>query len=332
MRRKLFFYKLKDMIRSKMFLMFAFGMTTFACDSDSPKPVSPDLPDLHICGFVGFTGVYWKNEIAIALPGATNPTSISVSDKDIYIAGFGNNGNYNYAVYWKNGIETKLTDGTSNATAQAICVSNTDVYVAGQISDSFGASFGVYWKNGVINSIPNSVRTTSIKVVGSDVYVTGAMANPPNDGYWKNGVLINLPHSFYVNDITTRGADVYAVGAVLDPIPEAVPKAAFWKNGEVTLLNDGTYATSIAVSGSDVHIGGYYYHTGTPTALYWKNEEVTFLGEGRALSISILGSDVYLCGIDGSNIPVYWKNGVPTQLPINLGQGSGGLANGIAIN
>jgi hypothetical protein len=321
-----------DMIRLKMFLMFAFGMTTFACDSDSPKPDSPDLPDLYICGFVGSTGVYWKNGIAIALPGATGPTSISASDKDIYIAGFGNNGNYNYAVYWKNGLETKLTDGTSDASAQSICVSHTDVYVAGQITDSSGASIGVYWKNGVINSIPNCFLTRSIRVVGSDVFVTGAVTNIPNDGYWKNGVLINLPHSFYVNDITTLGSDVYAVGAVLDPIPEAVPKAAFWKNGEVTLLNDGTYATSIAVSGSNVHIGGYKDNNGTLTALYWKNEEVTFLGDGRALSIYAFGSDVYLCGVDASYIPIYWKNGVPTQLPINLGHGSGGLANGIVID
>ncbi|MGY0038094.1 hypothetical protein [Pedobacter sp. NJ-S-72] len=83
-------------------------------------------------------------------------TAISISGTDIYVAGYEYNGDKNtaepvhsqksIAKYWKNGIPVVLTDGHANASATAITVKGTDVYVAGHEKDEI--SVARYWKNG----------------------------------------------------------------------------------------------------------------------------------------------------------------------------------------
>jgi len=72
------------------------------------------------------------------------------------------------------------------------------------------------------------------------------------------------------------------------------------------------YATSITVSGSDVYVCG----TGVGGATYWKNGSPVTLGEGYASSIVVSGNDVYVAG-NIRDHAVYWKNGNPTYLPEN---------------
>ncbi|HLA58533.1 MAG TPA: hypothetical protein VK622_07225, partial [Puia sp.] len=69
---------------------------------------------------------YWKNGNVILLPnsvGTPDTKSIFVSGNDVYLAGYENvDFLHSYAVYWKDGVETKLTDGTHVAAANSIFV------------------------------------------------------------------------------------------------------------------------------------------------------------------------------------------------------------------
>ncbi len=51
--------------------------------------------------------------------------------RDVYVAGYENNGTKDVAKIWKNGVATPLTNGANNAYALSVYVSGTDVYVAG---------------------------------------------------------------------------------------------------------------------------------------------------------------------------------------------------------
>lgn len=84
--------------------------------------------------------------------------SVFVSDGDVYVSGFVDKTKGNAeAVYWKNGEAVTLSDETLDCIATAICVSGSDVYVAGQQlydrnanDDHREAMIAVYWKNGKV--------------------------------------------------------------------------------------------------------------------------------------------------------------------------------------
>ncbi len=79
--------------------------------------------------------------------------AIAVDGNDIYVAGnMTNSEQITTAVIWKNGVATKLTDGTSNAEAIAIAISGGNVYVSGYMNNLQA----VYWKNGTVNPLANS--------------------------------------------------------------------------------------------------------------------------------------------------------------------------------
>ena len=93
--------------------------------------------DVYIAGNMSnsLTGeslaVYWKNDSLKILPGpneyGTVATGITAIGHDVYVAGGTGFYNKTFAVYWKNGIEHRLTDGTYPAVAFAIAVSGTDI-------------------------------------------------------------------------------------------------------------------------------------------------------------------------------------------------------------
>jgi hypothetical protein len=90
---------------------------------------------------------------------------------------------------WRNGTLKILA---STGVANAICVDNGDVYVAGR-----ELSFPVYWKNEeeayplTLPPTYNSGTATDIVVRGNDVYVVGTVSDGQQSFavYWKNDVM-----------------------------------------------------------------------------------------------------------------------------------------------
>jgi hypothetical protein len=249
----------------------------------------------------------------------------------VFVAGYESNGTNNVAKYWIDGQEIKLSDGTNNANATSIFVSNNDVYLAG--SDN-GA---VYWKNNREIRLSGG-NATSIFVSGNDVYVAGSNgSDSPNAVYWKNGIEVDLEKNnvygnfgaFGVNSIFVSGNDVYAAGF-------EGPNAVYWKNGSEIYLTPSTigtagfiHASSIYVSGQDVYIDGIGNTPGSPFPVFWFGKNGAFLpgslsnpfspGQGNSLFVS--GIHVYVAGTQ--ELPTtrylptaaYWKDGNLISLP-----------------
>ena len=72
------------------------------------------------------------------------------------MAGNEYNGSHYFSKYWKNGVSTVLTDGTTDSRVSSISVfcffylSGSDIYVAGYEEKENGITrIAKYWKNGV---------------------------------------------------------------------------------------------------------------------------------------------------------------------------------------
>lgn len=285
------------------------GQKVFWSGTGTSRSIAISGNDVYIVG--SDKRKYWKNGQAVPLTGV-DPyydiylTSITVSGNDVYVAGFadGYRGGkqINEAVYWKNGqiniLATHVfTIGVnSRVHANAIAVSGSDVYVAGEETNSNGVYVAKYWKNEqpiVLTNGQYNSEANSIVVAGGDVYVAGSAGNPC---YWKNGQAIVLTNGQYKANITgmvVSGKDVYVCGN--EYIPEyngananLISIAKYWKNGQATALTNGQQsarANSIAVSGNDVYVSGF---AGNPC--YWKNGQVISLGNipGSAYGIVII--------------------------------------------
>ncbi len=243
----------------------------------------------------------------------------------VFVAGYESNGTYNVAKYWIDGQEIKLSDGTRDASANSLVVSNNDVYIAG--SDS-GA---VYWKNNSEIRLPGN-NASSIFVSGNDVYVAGV--HDSKAVYWKNGTEVVLENTNVygefnnaaANSIFVSGNDVYAAG--FDG-----PNAVYWKNGTEIYLTASTititgyvHAYSIYVKGTDVYVVGYSSFAGSafPLVWYWKNEVRIPIdqngSDGQGTAVLVSGSDVYVAGMQVSSpdyiqTAAYWKNNNLVLLP-----------------
>lgn len=236
---------------------------------------------------------------------------------DVYVVGFDGTS----AALWKNGVETILAP---NASANAVAVSGTDVYVGGMTNA----------QNGPLNSAYS------------------------NAAIWKNAVLTTLSsNNSQVDGLALANGNVYAVGTSANS-GSAPALATVWTNGQSTLLTDGndpnfavplgTSGTAIAVSGSDVYVAGYATQCGIQSpgnnycggvAVYWKNGSPVNLGTispqsfgSFATGIAVSGSAVSISGVTGANPlqGVVWQNG--TQVPLNLPVGTGSLTSAVALS
>jgi hypothetical protein len=258
----------------------------------------------------GEHGLFWKNGISESLDLPTYPTSLTVSNNYIYIAGSagyltGTGGN---AAYLKNEVKIELPSGSAGSISTAIAVSGNHVYVAGlgitgNIFNGNQNYIAKYWKNGnAINLTDgtNGAQVWSIAVSGNDAYVAGME--------WNGKSYQDASGNTYKKSV-----------------------AKYWKNSIAVILTDGTehaITKSIAVSGTDVYVAGTewngksyqdasgYTHKKS-IAKYWKNGKAVNLTDGtedaEAKSIAVSGNDVYVAGtVNG--YATYWKNGVAVKL------------------
>ena len=120
--------------------------------------------------------------------------AITISDGDVYVAGYQNNGSQRtVAKLWKNGEADDLSDGTGNADATAIAVSGSDVYVAGY--EDHTKVVAKLWKNGVAQDLSDGTENTWVyatAVSGDDVYAAGQEGNFYKAKMWENGVVHDL--------------------------------------------------------------------------------------------------------------------------------------------
>lgn len=219
---------------------------------------------------------------------------------------------------------------------------------------SSGGQFGVrkasLWKDGSQTSLLDAgtgVFTNSIAVASSgDIYVAGceckASPGSPNTNFiddcsiilWKNGTkdqLTQLPFkgrsAGYVR--INSGGDVYVAGTESIDNRGGNNLIRLWKNGERQNITDGITKSSIAhglfVSGADVFIIGEERDNGTSPktrAVIWKNGAPQVLTDGtkngRAVSIFVSGSDIYVITIEDNERPKLLKNAVAQTLPNNV--------------
>lgn len=283
----------------------------------------------------------------LSIVGCTNPDADSSSQAnannstpvDVYVAGIKYAADLSplnsQAVYWKNGVRTELTDGSTWASATRIFVVNNDVYVLGRQNTAAGDQEARLWKNGVAqNFLPDlSLYVIDIEITATDIHVI-TQNSSGNNVYWKNGVEQvfipnDAPVSFSAIDVS--GNDVYICGYNQNG------GIAYWKNGishpltgiSTSINSENPNFKDIKVAGNDVYVIGQYPDThpdnspGEPlVGVCWKNGQPTVLGYYRYVErVSVVGSDVYITG-SYDNKAAYYKNG---QL-VNLATNSASLA------
>ena len=273
-----------------------------------------------------------------ACGGSTKPQTVTTAAADVFVAGLVDENNVSTAVYWQNGVPTRLPDLGHGAEAYSIAVVGSDVYVAGTEGSSGSQDLAVYWKNGIPVVLTDGTKrglASSIFVSGSDVYVAGNEDRIAE--YWKNGVPVALTDDIsgaQANAITVSGTDVYVAGyqdktTILDPTHTlTVQVAKYWKNGvpvELTTGLEPAIAFSISVSGTDVYVAGWENRTltGGGIAKYWKNGaavELTTQPNTWASSIVASGANVYVAanitqgGSTLNNLAETWQNGTIQSL------------------
>jgi hypothetical protein len=173
------------LVASLGLLTSALMTTGCGSSSSSQRLTSNTVTDVYVAGWQNtsaagndFVATYWKNGNAVLLsqlPSTAN--SIAVSGNDVYVAGSVEGSQHGIAVYWKNGTQIDLTDGSSEASANSIFVQGTDVYVTGNVLGS-NSSAATYWKNGVPVVLDPNAYVQNIVVSGTDVYVAGSKSKP----------------------------------------------------------------------------------------------------------------------------------------------------------
>jgi len=200
-------------------------------------------------------------------------------------------------------VDVHLYDGNVvEAYANAISLSNGNVYVAGtQANDNF-YSISKYW----INNFGQSTALTNTSFAQA-------------------------------NGIAVQGTNVYVAGDDGCPNYGCVTTAKVWMNNltNAITLTDGTVsaaATSVAVSGNTIYAAGYEYNLfGRRVAKLWMvnsgSVEALRITDGKAdamiKAITIVGDDIFLAGFETDNSfgyrnAKYWRVYHKLVLPIPL--------------
>jgi len=183
--------------------------------------------------------------------------------------------------------------------------SNGDVYVAGMVQKN-KKEYTAYWKNGELVKWFRYEKNDwySEKNVAADsngnVYIPGWWMKSHTtilSTYWKNGNLKKLTTTYdgEATDVDVSGTKVYFSGAH-GPIcdipcpPTSGTLAAYWQGGKMTKV-------------TKVNTAGY---------------KKKWVMRSRASSIHVEGSKVYMAGDVDGFVPVYWKNKIQHELPVEF--------------
>ena len=151
------------------------NQNTFVLDSLSPEVKCTGIcssgTDVYIAGVLYDSvskknqAIYWKNAVPVKIQAADENNSyasgIVAAGNDVYISGEASSSSGDYAVYWKNGIEHRITNGSFPAAANAIALSGADIYTAGM--ENF---LPTYWKNDVPHRLPRDNGHSDFTVTG----------------------------------------------------------------------------------------------------------------------------------------------------------------------
>lgn len=223
----------------------------------------------------------------------------------IYIA---DDGGFYWIVRAGNKIEKhplKYHSGYKESEVTGIAVNSIgDVYVAGMVRKN-SKEYTAYWKNGeLVKAFRENADWYSEKNVAADsngnVYIPGWWMKGHSSilsTYWKNGNLRKLTSTYdgEATDVAVSGSKVYFSGAhgpICDlPCPvKSGTLAAYWQGGRMTKV-------------TKVNTAGY---------------QKKWIMRSRASSIHVEGSKVYMAGEVDGFVPVYWKNKIQHELPVEF--------------
>jgi len=130
----------------------------------------------------------WKNKTITKLNSANSvdANGMAFIGNDMYVTG--------NIVYWKNGVETKLSSSSTYVNISSVVVNGADVYLGGTEGNvaSYTGNMATYWKNGipVILGDAGLIEVYGIAVNGQDIYLAGLMDRAAT--VWKNGKPVQL--------------------------------------------------------------------------------------------------------------------------------------------
>jgi hypothetical protein len=225
--------------------------------------------DVYVTGYQdnGIKNVakVWKNGTPLDLTDGSadaQASDVALCGSDVIVAGYEYKGANKVAMQWVlpgygapgSPMDPRavlvqpmpLTDGSQNASANAIAVAGADVYLAGYVPTPLGR-VATLWKNGlVLESLTdgnNLASAVSMTLAGDAVFASGHE--------YANGVQV----------------------------------AKYWKNLEATALTDGRYAASgihLEVWGDVVYVAGTENNGTVNVAKVWKNGQAFALTDGTA--------------------------------------------------
>ncbi len=212
--------------------------------------------------------------------------NVSASGPIVYVVGGQRFYGTSYARLWTNGTGSNLTNGTYNAAATSVFVSENTIHAAGY------------------QTIGNS-RATSWKLQDGIQQATPGLNETVNDAY-TNSIFVSAENDVYIAGQENHGAGTGIIAKV-------------WKNGSPTALTTQTgAANSVFVAGNDVYVAGWESTATGTVAKVWKNGVPTALNaddeSGQARAVFVVDDVVYVAGqkaIGPAYVVHVWKNGVP---------------------
>ncbi|MEZ4791886.1 MAG: hypothetical protein R2811_17940 [Flavobacteriales bacterium] len=253
--------------------------------------------------------------------GGGGPTGGNAS---IHIVGYDIPSSYLQACYWKDGVRTNLSDGSSDAVANAIAVTDDHVYVVGYM-DFAGSvlNIPVLWVDGTVQPLATASgpfdAAVGVDVYNGEVHVVGSRRHPVSGNdvatYWHNGAEQALTDGS--SDAVATGVSVDATGVYVSG--EMDGKAVYWHDGVQVELTDGTHsaaATDIEVENGVVYVcGGEENDSGILQACTWTNgtKSTLTLNGGLASDLHVVGGDLYVVGRSSitegdEGFSTYWVN------------------------